>query len=85
MKAHFPFFISSCLPLLKPNISVNPNLLYLFPYEIYDSLPLLALLSSAHRVKLSAFLRAVFSVLCECCIPNKLLTIAPGVINFGLL
>ena len=54
-------------------------------YEIYDSLPLLALLSSAHRVKLSAFLRAVFSVLCECCIPNKLLTIAPGVVNFGLL
>ena len=53
--------------------------------EIYYSLPSLALLSSAHRVKLSAFLRAVFSVLCECCIPNKLLTIAPGVVNFGLL
>jgi hypothetical protein len=38
MNIHFAFFISSYLPLLKPNISVNPNLLYLFPYEIYDSL-----------------------------------------------
>ena len=40
MNIHFAFFIfySYCLPLLKPNISVNPNLLYLFPYDIYDSL-----------------------------------------------
>ena len=37
-----------------------------------------------YRVKLSELLRDLFSVLCECCIPNKLLTTAPGVINFGL-
>jgi hypothetical protein len=42
-------------------------------------------LSIVDHVKLRAFLRVVISVFCECCTPNQLLTIAPGVINFGLL